>query len=208
MFHIVQHGEKQQGQLDPGLTERGHRQADAVAVALRDADVSRVCASPLRRARQSAELLARALDLPVTVEAGLTERMDWSPSSGPVEDFLAQWRRASRDRDYQPSTGDSSRAAGRRFEEVLRGLADADADADVGPGGSVVVVSHGGVTIDFLRNVIDEVDWALRIEPYVEDGVPGGAITEVSLCGGVWRLHHLACLDHVVGAARSGHRPA
>lgn len=202
-FFIVQHGEKRQGQLDPGLTARGHRQADAVALALRGADVSHVRSSPLRRARQTAAPLARALDLPVVVEAGLTERMTWFPDAEPLEDFLAQWRRTNRDRDHQPPTGDSSRTAGRRFEEVLRALVHADA----GPGGSVVVVTHGGVTVDFLRTVVDDAVWAPRIEPYVEDGVPGGAITEVSFSGGVWRLHHLARLDHVGGADRSGHRP-
>jgi broad specificity phosphatase PhoE len=74
------------------------------------------------------------------------------------------------------------------------------------PDGTVVVVSHGGVTVDFLRSVIDDAAWTPRIGQLIGDGVPGGAITEVSSLGGVWRLQRLACLDHLVDADRSGHR--
>lgn len=198
---IVQHGEKQQHQADPGLTERGLRQAHAVAAVVKSAAVASIHTSPLRRAQETAGPLGQALGLPVGVEADLKERMDWCPDSGgTLEDFLVEWRRASLDRDYQPRVGDSSRRAGQRFDQALRRLAEAE------PRGAVVVVSHGGVTVDFLRTAFEDVA-APQIADLTENGVPGGAITGVSLDAGIWHLERLASLDHVRDIDRSGHRP-
>jgi broad specificity phosphatase PhoE len=49
------------------LSERGQEQAHAAADGLARADITRLLSSPMRRARETAEPLSEALDLPVTV---------------------------------------------------------------------------------------------------------------------------------------------
>ena len=53
-FVIVQHGEKRAGSTDPGLTDRGRRQATACADLLAKRPVVAIYTSPLRRAVETA----------------------------------------------------------------------------------------------------------------------------------------------------------
>ncbi|HEX5065960.1 MAG TPA: histidine phosphatase family protein [Myxococcota bacterium] len=62
-----------QGQEDPPLSARGLAQADLLAESLRDAGVLRIVTSDLRRARATAETLARALGLEPIADPRLRE---------------------------------------------------------------------------------------------------------------------------------------
>jgi probable phosphoglycerate mutase len=66
---LVRHGRPDEGDTetpnDPPLNEDGRRQAQAVARLLETEGVTRIVASPLRRARETAEPLAERLGLPV-----------------------------------------------------------------------------------------------------------------------------------------------
>lgn len=78
--HVVRHGEVENpngilyGRL-PGyvLSERGHAMAEMVAQALAPEDITLVVASPLQRAQQTAEPIARAHGLPVMTDERLIE---------------------------------------------------------------------------------------------------------------------------------------
>ena len=80
VVHLLRHGEVHNphgilyGRL-PGyhLSERGRRMADLVAEHLRGHDVTRVIASPLERAQETAEPIAQAHGLDVGTDAGLVE---------------------------------------------------------------------------------------------------------------------------------------
>jgi broad specificity phosphatase PhoE len=80
VVHLLRHGEVHNphgilyGRL-PGyhLSERGRRMAQMVADHLGTRDVTRVIASPLERARETAEPIARAHGLDVDTDAGLVE---------------------------------------------------------------------------------------------------------------------------------------
>jgi broad specificity phosphatase PhoE len=61
---------------DPPLTARGRRQAEQVADRLRGTGVEAIYASPFVRATETAHLVARALDLPVFVDHGLSEHLN------------------------------------------------------------------------------------------------------------------------------------
>ena len=72
---------------DPELSAAGLARADALAVTLKDAGITAIFATEYKRTRQTAEPLAKALGLTVTVVpakdvAGLVERI--GKSSGPV----------------------------------------------------------------------------------------------------------------------------
>lgn len=79
---LIRHGEtawnvegRYQGQADPPLNRRGQAQVEALAARLAEAGVRPVgiYASPLRRAWQTAEAVARRLDVPLWGEPRLME---------------------------------------------------------------------------------------------------------------------------------------
>jgi broad specificity phosphatase PhoE len=162
---LVQHAEKEALPDDPGLTERGRRQAAQTADWLRHRDVRAIVSSPLRRARETASYVAASTGLAVREDARLRERMNWDGVQ-PLADFLADWARTVADRDFVPACGDSSRAAAERMRACLAELG--------GQPGTVVVVTHGGVTVDLLRTLLG--DDAVPVE-LMRDGVPSCAVT-------------------------------
>jgi broad specificity phosphatase PhoE len=165
LIYLVQHAEKQRAAGDPGLTERGHRQAECVAARLRDLGIGAIYTSPLKRAQQTADVIGAATGLPVVVDERLSERMNWDPRQ-PIGEFIADWDRATNDRDFVPSSGNSSRQAGDRIRSFV---ADHARDAH-----AIAAVTHGGATVDFLRTVLgDEAVPAARWH----EGMPSAGLT-------------------------------
>ena len=196
---VVQHGDKERRPGDPGLTALGRNQARGVAERL--AEVERVVGiwtSPLRRARETAEPISERVGVPLTIDARLRERMNWSdPDAETIEAFLEDWRAATTDRSHQPRSGDSSRAAAARFLAVLDELATAHDE------GTAIVVAHGGVTTDALRDLLGDEGLRSRHPTLIEDGVPSGALTTLTATEGGWQVDAIAVTSHL--DAPSGH---
>jgi hypothetical protein len=55
-----------------------------------------------------------------------------------------------------------------------------------------IAVSHGGVTVDALRTIIGHEVLAAAKPSIIDDGVPGGAITELVWSGGEWEPKRIA----------------
>ena len=70
-----------QGQTDLPLDELGWQQAQLVAVRLKNIAVAAIYSSPLQRARQTAEMIGAALNLPITFDDRLKE-YDFGAVSG------------------------------------------------------------------------------------------------------------------------------
>jgi len=77
---IVRHAESEwnpigryQGLLDPQLTERGRKQAEALARELSKENVSRVYTSPLKRTYQTAQILSERLGTSLIEEERVIE---------------------------------------------------------------------------------------------------------------------------------------
>lgn len=197
---IVQHGEKESGTSDPGLTARGKRQAEAVAQLLSSEQCTAVVSSPRRRATETACIIAKALAVDVDQRDDLRERMEWAADTGlPLSSFLSEWQRATQDRDYRPRHGESSTEAATRMYSAVMQIA-----GQHGPR-HVAVVSHGGVTIDFLRTLLGDVEVEARAPGLTDHGVPGGAITDVRVVGSELTVS-VPALDHIPVQDRSGHR--
>jgi broad specificity phosphatase PhoE len=167
VIYLVQHGEKEPGAGDPGLTGTGREQAARTAWWLRDFGLNAVYSSPQRRAWETAEIIAAASRVGLYRDARLRERMNWDAGQ-PVEDFRAEWARSTADRDYAPSCGDSSGRAGERLRTFLL-----DVIAEPGP---VAAVTHGGVTVDLLRTLLGDGGLPRGL---LDDGVPPCAVTTV-----------------------------
>ena len=75
---------------DPRLTSLGHEQAEQAAAALAGEDIRRIIASPYTRALQTAEPLARRLNLPVLVSVSIRERYAFTCDIGTQRNGLQQ----------------------------------------------------------------------------------------------------------------------
>ncbi|GAA4217193.1 histidine phosphatase family protein [Actinocatenispora rupis] len=189
-FYLVQHAEKQRRGGDPGLTVTGRAQALWTGSCLRGRGVTEVWSSPQRRARETAEIIAAVLGLPVQTDPRLRERIIWDGAQ-PLDEFRADWNRSTADRDFRPPLGDSSRDAGERFAAFL----DEHADGR----GTTIVVSHGGVTVDALRTLFGDGSLAERPE-LLNRGVPPCALTTLSRTDSGLALGQLADDGHLHAA--------
>ena len=167
LIYLVQHGEKEPGPGDPGLTAAGREQAGRTARWLHGFGLTAVYGSPQRRARETAEIIASVCGLGARRDVRLRERMNWDDGQA-QEEFTAEWARSVRERDYTPSGGDSSRRAGERLRAFLLDVA-----AEPGP---VAAATHGGVTVDLLRSLLGE---GVLPRGLLQDGVPACAVTTV-----------------------------
>jgi broad specificity phosphatase PhoE len=167
LAYLVQHGEKEPVPGDPGLTPAGRRQASRTGRWLHGRGVQALYTSPLRRARETAGCIASVTGLTVQPDARLTERLNWDGSQ-PYEAFAALWARTTSDRDFTPPGGGSSRQAGARLQAFLAGLP--------GTSGPFAVVTHGGITTDLLRTLLN--DDALPPQ-LLTAGIPPCAVTTI-----------------------------
>jgi broad specificity phosphatase PhoE len=94
--------------------------------------------------------------------------VNWGGGAHAFESFKDDWRRSVSDRDFVPPGGDSSRQAGERMRAFLEHLSTLQ--------GTVVAVTHGGVTTDLLRTLLgdDELPGGM-----LRDGIPPCAITTI-----------------------------
>lgn len=145
-IHLVRHGEVYNptgvlyGRL-PGfrLSDKGNRQAQAVAEALADRDVVAVIASPLQRAQETAAPIAGQHDVPVGIDDDLIESANsfegrrLGPGDGVWRDPRVWWQ--LRD-PFTPSWGEPyARIAARMATAVDKARARA-------AGHEAVCVSH------------------------------------------------------------------
>lgn len=199
---VVQHGEKVRSAGDPGLSDEGHRQAAVVAMwlAANRPEVGAIVASPLRRAQETADPIAAVLGLELTTDARLAERMNWDDGANDgLDEFMSEWQRATDDRSFQPAAGDSSLDAADRFIAAL-------VDLERGEAGVVVVVTHGGVTVDALRTIAGDDAVGEANADLISDGVPSCAITRLLISRGAISVIDFPSTEHLGQTTR--HRPA
>jgi broad specificity phosphatase PhoE len=138
-FHFVRHGEtdwnrqgRLQGWRDIPLNATGEAQAEALRPALQSMGFNSIAVSPLMRARRTAEILNRDLQLQNYFIDDLRE-MNIGPLEGEVGGgWLPAWR-AGEDRDGVESFAAFTRRIRRGMERALALPAP------------VLVVAHGGV---------------------------------------------------------------
>lgn len=190
-FHLVRHGEKAGGPGDPGLSDDGRTEAERTAERLSTVPVVAVWTSPLRRARETAAVIAARHGLEPVVDERLRERINWGDGGRDEswDEFAEMWDRASRERDWQPPYGDSSRGAGRRLESAMVEAATAH------PDGHVVLVAHGGIIGDALQNRFERAELDAANAAWAD--MRTCSVTQVEVDEGRWRLDSLATCDHL-----------
>jgi broad specificity phosphatase PhoE len=150
----VQHPYLLQGLLpDSELVALGYDQAQAVAAALRGYAVAKIYSSPLKRAVQTAEMIATACGAVLALEPALVEADlgAWTGLSWPEVErrWPSEYRAFHDDAERHGYLGGENLAQVRdRALPVLQRLADRHR------GETVAVVSHGGVLRALLAHWI------------------------------------------------------
>lgn len=139
-FWFLRHGETSwntqglaQGRSEIALNERGLTQAAIAADALQGKGIVTIVASPMIRARVTAEVTAEKLGLPVRFDDGLVECAYGEKEGQPMHGWFDQWV----DGSYTPDGGES-------FMQ-LRDRVAASFNRCLALDGPVLVVAHGAV---------------------------------------------------------------
>jgi len=149
LFHLVRHGEHAlQGRLAAGrmtgigLSPKGRAEAAAIAERLAGEKVDAIYASPLDRARETAEIIAGRLERPVVIREDVIE-VDFGEWTGLTFD---QVRSDKRWVPWQSCRSIAAIPGGESWRRVQERAVDALFDLRrAHPEGTVVVVSHGDV---------------------------------------------------------------
>ena len=149
LIHLVRHGEHLlQGRMAAGrtpgigLSPRGRSEAAAVAARLAGEKIEAIYASPLDRTRETAEIIAGRLELPVVTREDLIE-LDFGEWTGLT---FAQVRADKRWDLWRSCRSIATIPGGESWRQVQDRVVNALFDLRRGhPDGTVVVVSHGDV---------------------------------------------------------------
>ena len=170
-FYYLRHGETEAnaagtiaGSLDVHLTALGREQARLAARALANQPITAIYASPLRRARETAQPIADALGLPVTILDEIAER-NWGDLEG--------MPRHSHVRGVKPIGGESTESF---MDRVLSGFALVDAEVPL-------LVAHSGVFRVLCRTLK-----IVEADAPVMNALP---VRFVPLEGGAWKMEEV-----------------
>jgi probable phosphoglycerate mutase len=153
-FWFLRHGETDwnaqglsQGNVDIPLNQTGLAQARSAAQRLRNRGIATIVASPLSRARVTAEIVGEALGLPMQLDDDLREVRFGVQEGQPMSDWFAHW-----------VAGEITPDGAEAFSDLRRRAVTAINRAVALPP-AVLVVAHGAL-FRALRN-------AMGIEPLI-----------------------------------------
>ena len=166
--YLVRHGETQwnaqrriQGQSDSALTEKGERQAEQVAKRAKTLGITHVISSDLGRTRHTAEIIALACGVDVTLDARLRE-LDMGVLERRNLDTLSDeeegWRRqlVNGTADGRIPEGESMLEMSERMHAAL------NACLNLPSGSRPLLVSHGMALGCLVSTILGLPAWAER----------------------------------------------
>ncbi|HEY7313974.1 MAG TPA: histidine phosphatase family protein [Gemmataceae bacterium] len=154
---LIFHG----AESDVGLSERGRRQAEAIAPLLAAERPDVVVSSAMRRARETAAPIVAACNMPLRIEAQLHERRVGALGGTPTQRFEGVWpdtlcRWIAGDTAFAPPGAESFDDIRRRVVPVWQRVTAECA------GQTIVMVAHGVVCKVLLLSLLSEYsvsDW-------------------------------------------------
>ncbi|QQG37723.1 MAG: histidine phosphatase family protein [Candidatus Kaiserbacteria bacterium] len=133
-----------QGQrIDQPLNAEGRRQVEALAAVLASTKIDVIFSSPLKRARETAEIVSRDKNIPIELRKELMER-DFGSLSGKTWDQVenADELKAldkAQNYDYRPLGGESALGFKKRFLKVVDEIKQGYERQ------TVLIVAHAGI---------------------------------------------------------------
>jgi probable phosphoglycerate mutase len=200
---LVRHGETEwnvarrlQGQIDINLNALGVRQAEAAANWLVQEPIAALYSSDLKRARTTAEHIARHLHLPLTLVPEVRERRYGIFEGLTYDEARAQHPEAyarfeARDPDYAFANGGESllgfsARVSTRLQEIVA----------CHPGEMVVIVTHGGV-LDVVNRFVRNVP----LDAPRDFLIPNAGLNWVNHLDGEWRIEAWGQIAHLEATA-------
>ena len=164
---LIRHGQtpwnnlkKLQGQKDIPLSPKGIEQAKLVAKRIKDMQITKIYSSSLKRAYQTAKMVAREIKLNIEIEDrlkelayGVHEGKSWSE----VRHFYI--KNDSFNNKYKPKKGESNIEFRERVIDGLNSILGKN------KGGMVLIVCHAAVLhtlVRYFRDIPPEVDTYYR----------------------------------------------
>ena len=207
-LYLVRHGENLANitkefsykLVDYSLTPKGVMQAEQTAAFFQTIPLDAVYASPLKRARETAEIIARPHELPVTVleafrevNVGDLELMPPSEASWRLHDQIVdEWKRG-----HEEVTFPGGENFLQLIERARRGLLEVTRGRS---GQRIVIAAHGGILTAIVRNLCSDISPAMT-----HAGMHNCAITEIELTTSGEELSSAlrswACVTHLSGEA-------
>lgn len=145
-----------------GLTEGGKQQARALAEKLKDVPITAIYASPVLRARETAEILSQAFHLPYQVTEALREYDCGILEERSDEEAWRLHREIAEDwtihHNYlrKPEGGENFLEIKKRFVPLIESVAQDDLHARQ----YILFVSHGGLLQLILPEILTNIDHA------------------------------------------------
>ena len=203
-LYLVRHGETeynrrgimQGGGIDSTLNATGREQAQALARRFASTDFDALYASTLRRARQTADILASDHEPLSRTHLRALSEMDWGVYEGEapsqerdasVDALKSAWREGAYHRG--PKGGESIREVQDRARLALRHILAREA------GGTALVVTHGRYLRVLLATLLD----AYGLEHMPDLDHSNTCVNEVVYEGGRARAERLNCTAHLSG---------
>src|SRR5262245_23356315 len=159
ILYLVRHGEslfnaerRIQGQSDVELSPLGHRQSDAVAAELASLPINAIFASPLRRAMETAEPIAKRLKLSIQtddrlkeIHAGMFQELKWDEIEHPPPSEAVRWK--AQEPNFVIPGGESRRQLMTRARAAFEAIRETRLP-------QVAIVSHGGTMAAALKSLL------------------------------------------------------
>lgn len=189
-IYLIRHGLALAGaeDLDPGLAPLGHEQAAATANALAALHPGRLIVSPLRRTRETAEPIARALALESEIRAEVAEVFDPAMPAEARRSMIGPFMAGL----WREQTGHLRDWRKRVVDTVLEaGLAAAAANQHL------VIVSHYIAIGVIIGEATDD-------DRVVPQPMANASITTVNVGHGGFTLLEAASTAHLTAAQLSG----
>lgn len=190
--YLVRHGENKANltkefssrKIDYPLTPKGRLQAEQTAAAFKDKNIHAIYSSPLKRAVETAEIIARKLETKVTIlenfrELDVGDLEDMPPTHETWQihyDVIKDWLSGKLDSSFP--NGENYYAA---FQRMIKGLELVEEQME---GKNVIIAGHGGIFFTVMGELCPDVNILELIQKISHNC----SITEINLTRNNGRL--------------------
>jgi broad specificity phosphatase PhoE len=181
-LYLVRHGETaatQKGRIcgesNISLNDEGFAQANVLGSWFSDMEISSIFSSPLARAVQTADAIAKAIKMPTYFKhSGLTEKKEgeWEGKTYwqlRDEDPKAWEKWSNNPIDFAPPGGESVRSFVDRIDRALKDIIN-----NYETGNRLVLTTHAGVIRGIILNCLN-----IPTENFFRLDIPTGSITKI-----------------------------
>ena len=194
---VIRHGETEwniqnrfQGHLDSILTLPGIKQAEAIADILKGETYDVIYSSDLERAKQTAEIIARSLNMRVHTEKDLREINLGVMQGLKKDEFIKKYpeviSKYHAEPDYVIPGGESKRKLYNRVTGILEKIIRRH------KGHNILLVAHGGVLDCIIRHTFD-----IPLNKQRNFSLYNASINRFAVEDGEWKLESWGETSHM-----------